>query len=92
LILPIVVAIVLIVWVDQYILLHILPSRIPILVEQRWRPRLNEVGFTITYNVDQPRWWNWKESYIHLSDMHGTVPVDGYENIVSLESRRGHLA
>ena len=33
---------------------------------KKWQPRLAVYGYIIEYCVDQPRWFNWKEGYIHI--------------------------
>jgi len=64
--LPLVASVWLVVCLDQCLLLHVLPTRFPDLIEQDWKPRLERSGFTVSYHVDKPHWWSWKETYMHI--------------------------
>jgi hypothetical protein len=35
-------------------------------VIEELQPRLAEHGFTVSYHVDQPSWWLWREHYVHI--------------------------
>jgi len=53
--------------IDQLISVHlpVLSSHIPAKI-QEWKSRLNAQGFDAEYRIDQPAWYNSKESYLHI--------------------------
>jgi hypothetical protein len=39
------------------------------------KPRLEEHGFTLSYHVDQPAWWAWREYYVLIQRLPSRVVV-----------------
>jgi len=52
---------------DQFIVGHLplMNSSFTSLVDE-WKPRLHTHGFSLEYDVDQPAWYQWKESYLDI--------------------------
>jgi len=38
-----------------------------------WQSRLAAHGYTLSYHVDQPQWWSWKETYIQIKKSQATI-------------------